>query len=132
MANYGMKRNCSGYYDPTAYAAMIGMAKPGEIWEANNGQKLVVILNNHGRFCNCLTLTDNVDDKHCVEVRGMYTNPAMVQYLFSQHLSCWKATLKQDEFADIMDGVAYALGLHSPHASSAAIGSDGRKVKGGK
>lgn len=112
MADYGMKRNGSGYYDPTAYAAMIGMAKPGEIWETNKDGKLVLILNNHGGFCNCLTLTDKSEDKNCMEVRGMYTNPGMVRYLFNDYLSCWVSTLAHDEFDDIMAGVADALGLH--------------------
>ena len=113
MADYGMKRNGSGYYDPTAYAAMIGMAKPGEIWETNNGKKLVLILKNHdhGNFCNCLTLTDKVEDKYCMEVRGKYTNPGMVQYLYNDYLSSWVTTLTPAEFENVRCAVSNALGL---------------------
>lgn len=68
MADYGLKRNGSGYKDETAYKAFMGMAKSGEVWTANNGREQVLILKNQGTFCNCLTLTDKSNDNQCIEI----------------------------------------------------------------
>lgn len=118
MADYEMKRNGSGYYDETAYLAMKNLAKPGEIWETSDGKKEVLILNNHGTFCNCLTLTDRSLDPNCIEVydgrNAKYTNPAMVQYLFNSFLGTYVKKVPAQEYSEIMEAVAVALDIHEP------------------
>ena len=114
MADYGLKRNGSGYYDETAYKAFMGMAKAGDIWTANDGREEVLILKNQGTLCNCLTLTDKSMDKQCIEIVSagtMYTNPSMVKYLFNSRLGTFVQRLPADEFAKVMEAVEDALGF---------------------
>ena len=114
MADFGLKRNGSGYYDETAYKAFMGMAKAGDIWTANDGREEVLILKNQGTLCNCLTLTDKSMDKQCIEIVSagtMYTNPSMVKYLFNSRLGTFVQRLPADEFAKVMEAVEDALGF---------------------
>lgn len=47
MADYGLYRNGEGYSDPTAAEAIMGMAKPGEIWEYK-GREVLIVKNQGG------------------------------------------------------------------------------------
>lgn len=122
MADYGLKRNGSGYYDETAYKAFMGMAKAGDIWTANNGREEVLILKNQGTFCNCLSLTDKREDKQCIEINrwdcgesvAVYTNPGMVKYLFHSRLGKFVRRIPESEFAAVMEAVEDALGFRKP------------------
>lgn len=114
MADYGLKRNGSGYKDETAYKAFMSMAKSGEVWTANDGREKVLILKNQGKFCNCLTLTDN--DKHegnmeIVSAGTMYTNPGMVKYLFNDRLDVFVQKLPATEFKRVIEAVEDALNI---------------------
>ena len=112
MADFGLNRNGSGYYDETAYKAFMGMAKAGEIWTTMDGREEVLILRNQGTFCNCLTLTDRLRDKQCIEICGMgYTNPGMIKYLFNDRLGRIKARLPEAEFAAVNGAVEDAMGF---------------------
>lgn len=114
MADYGLKRNGSGYYDETAYKAFMGMAKAGDIWTANDGREEVLILRNQGTFCNCLTLTDKSEDMRCIEIVSagtMYTNPGMVKYLFNGRLGAFVQRLPASEFEKVREAVEDALGF---------------------
>lgn len=114
MADYGLKRNGSGYYDETAYKAFMGMAKAGDIWTANDGREEVLILKNQGTFCNCLTLTDKGGDKQCIEIISagtMYTNPGMVKYLFNSRLGAFVQRLPATEFEKVREAVEDALSI---------------------
>ena len=42
MADYGLHKNSEGYADPTAYEAIRGMAKPGEVWKYKGREVLIV------------------------------------------------------------------------------------------
>lgn len=55
MANYGLKKNSEGYADPTAYAAIMGAAKPGEIWSYRGRECLIV--KNQGKYSNIIQLS---------------------------------------------------------------------------
>ena len=114
MADYGLKRNGSGYKDETAYKAFMSMAKSGEVWTANDGRERVLILKNQGSFCNCLTLTD--DDKHegnmeIISAGTMYTNPGMVKYLFNHRLGAFVQKLPATEFDAVVQAVEDALSI---------------------
>lgn len=114
MADYGLARNGSGYYDETAYKAIMGMAKAGDIWTVDNGREEVLILRNQGTFCNCLTLTDRMRDKQCIEITSagtMYTNPGMIKYLFNDRLGAFVQRLPDDEFAKVRETVEDVLGF---------------------
>lgn len=125
MPKFGLKYNGSGYRDETAYRAMVGLAKPGEIWTARNEQEEVLILNNHGGWCNCLTMTDKAVDKRCLEVVGeqyvMYTNPGMVKYLFSDLLNWRVDRISPQGLEDIRGEVAEALGLRGAVGQKAEL-----------
>lgn len=114
MADYGLKRNGSGYYDETAYKAFMGMAKAGDIWTANDGKKQVLILKNQGEFCNVLTLIDTYKHSRMMEITSAgtyYTDPGMVKYLFNARLGVFVQRLPADEFAKVMEAVEGALGF---------------------
>lgn len=115
MADYGLTRNGSGYRDETAYKAIMGMAKSGEIWTANDGREEVLILKNQGSLCNCLSLTDKASDARCIEIDDAgYTNPSMVKYLFNQRLGRFVRKIPDGEFAQIMEAVEDALSIGKP------------------
>lgn len=115
MPEFGMKYNGSGCYDETAYKAILNLAKPGEIWQARNGAEDVLILSNHGGFCNCLTMTDKALDKNCVEVLGqhyvMYTNPGMLKFVFNNVLNYRVDIIEPEQLREIKAEVAVRLGL---------------------
>lgn len=112
MADFGMNRNASGYRDDTAYKAFMGMAKPGDVWTAKDGRQKVLIIKNQGSFCNCLRLLDNQVHQRCIEVNSagtMYTDPAMLQYLFNEYLGTFVQRLPAAEFDRVLDAVEDAL-----------------------
>lgn len=115
MADFGLNRNGSGYYDETAYKAFMGMAKAGDIWTTFDGREEVLILRNQGTHCNCLSLTDKASDARCIEIDGAgYTNPGMVKYLFNQRLGRFVRRIPEGEFAQIMEEVEDAMGFRKP------------------
>lgn len=114
MADFGLNRNGSGYYDETAYKAFMGIAKSGDIWTTYNGQSAVLILCNQGTFCNVLTLLDTHKHSRMMEINGMvthYTDPAMVHYLFNERLGRFVQRLPEDEFAKVREAVEDAMGF---------------------
>lgn len=117
MTDYvNMKRNASGYYDETAYKGMMGIAKPGEVWECvgNSGYASdYLIVKNHEKVCTALKLTNN-DNEHSIEMFGMYADPRMVQYIFNDTLSQRKGELADTEFQDVLYSIAFAVGVGEP------------------
>ena len=111
-----MKYNGSGYYDSTAYSALMDMAKAGEIWTSNVGKEFL-ILKNHGTLCSVLNLKDvpprDVNNE-CIEIisrQVRWTNPAMIGYLFNQDWGEYVKTLPADEFKAIINDVSQRLGV---------------------
>ena len=114
MADFGLNRNGSGYYDETAYKAFMGMAKAGDICTTMDGREEVMILKNQGTLCNCLTMTDKSNDPQCIEIisaGAKYTNPSMVKYLFNSRLGRFVQRLPADEFAKVREAVADVMGF---------------------
>ena len=112
MADYGMGYNGSGYKDETAYKAIMGAAKPGDIW--TEGEKLVLILKNQGAFCNVLVLREESIHSRMIEIvsgKRFYTDPGMLKFTFCERLGQYVQRLPKDEFARVMDEVADALGF---------------------
>ena len=122
MKDLEFKRNGSGYYDPTAYKAMKNYMegeemKQGEVWEIqlNNGMtKEAIVIVDHGNFSSILQLTENNDfgniEVNCHGVK--YTDPRRLQYAFNNNFTSFIRTLKAEEFDQIMDSIADALGLY--------------------
>ena len=110
MADYGMAKNGSGYKDETAYKALMGMAKPGDVWTM--GDSKVLILKNQGAYCNCLTLMTEKKHERMIEIvsgETYYTNPGMVRYLFNDRLGAFAQRLPVDEFDVVLEAVEEAL-----------------------
>lgn len=119
MADYGMSRNGSGYKDETAYKAIMGAAKPGDVW--TEGEKLVLILKNHGAFCNILMLREENVHRRMIEIvsgKTYYTDPAMVKYAFCERLGQFVQRLPRDVFARVLDEVANALNFETVNPKS--------------
>lgn len=107
-----MGKNGSGYKDETAYKALMGMAKPGDVWTAGDGHKKVLILKNQGAFVNCLTLVDTQKHSRMMEINSagtFYSDPAMIEYLFCERLGTFVQRLPADEFDKVFEAVEEAL-----------------------
>lgn len=112
-----MNRNGSGAYDGTAYKAMMGAPKPGEIWMHRNGsvEREVLIIQNHGTVCTILTLVDEAKDNRSVQVEGRslkWVTPYMLQYAFNQSFGELVKKLSDEDFDSVLDAVEDALDLN--------------------
>lgn len=109
---FNMKRNASGYYDETAYKGIMSMAKAGEIYET--GTKSVLIIKNHGKHCSALTLLERKNGDNCIEIRAdkiYYTDPSMLQYVYTDYLGQSVAVLPSDSFTAVVEEIELALCL---------------------
>ena len=133
MSKTNIRKNASGYYDPTAYLAMsnyireekeqkkkMAMAKPnkGEIWEiqqTNGAYKTVIVLAAYDDVSVILQVSEkgssNSIEVNCQGIR--YTDPRKIHYSFNDQFINFARELNQKEYDDIMDAVADALGLDS-------------------
>ena len=121
-----LRRNGSGYYDPTAYKALKKIereekemeVRKGEIWEIEAGNQLrtAVVLATHGSYSIVLTFTDEPRERRTVQInaQGMkYTEPGMISYKFHDNFVKFIRLTKDEEFGNIMDQVAGALGIEN-------------------
>lgn len=119
-----LKRNGSGYYDPTAYEAIInvekenGRMKRGEIWEVEyqGTYKNAVVISAQERFCNVLMLNDEMKTEQDVQVRSrsiLYTHPAMLSYKFNDGFAQFIRTMEDDEFESLLDCITEKLGIQN-------------------
>lgn len=107
---FKMNRNASGYYDETAYKGMMGMAKPGEVWE--NGSKKVLIIKNHGNHST--SLLDEKKGDNCIAIMSdkvYYTDPSMLQYTFNDFIARRVSVLSSEGFREVVEDIELALGL---------------------
>lgn len=121
-----LKRNGSGYYDPTAYKAIRkfqngGVSnmniRKGEIWEVEHGKdsKLALVIKNHGSYCSVLMLNDEPRETRDIRLnaRGMkYTESGMVSYKFCDAFVDFVRTTTDEEFDDVMGKVSESLCLN--------------------
>lgn len=120
-----LKRNSEGYYDPTAYEALKGIAKEGEIWTYRD--KEMLIIKNHGNFCNALVLINtrtSVDEIEVISKTVKYTNPAMVQYVYTDKLGQFVKELSDFDFANVLKCVGAALGIERGHEEQVNTAND--------
>lgn len=115
--DFKMNRNGSGVYDETAYKALMGAPKSGEVWTCMNGskEKEVLIIKNHGTICNVLTLLDECKSSHCIEITSRsikYTDPRMIQYFFNDNIGRFVKALSDEEFDKVLDEIEDALELN--------------------
>lgn len=121
-----MNRNGSGTYDGTAYKAIMGMPKSGEIWTYGSNEKEVLVIKNHGTLCTVLTLLNERKHQCCIEVasRAMkYTDPRMVQYAFNDGFGSFVKALPDEAFDAVLDEIEDALSLNIPRPDGAEITS---------
>lgn len=108
-----MMRNGSGYIDPTAYQGMTNV-NPGEIWtQIGYEDDYWVILAVNGKIMTALKLAKR-DGEGAIAVNchePMYTNPAMLCYIFANRLGAYVKTLPKKEFEAVQKAVADALGI---------------------
>lgn len=108
-----MLRNGSGYVDMTAYEGMT-KANPGEIWtQADREDDYWLLIAVNGKVATGLKLTNRECDGSipviCREV--MYTNPAMLGYLFFNRLGYYVKSVPKKEFETVQKAVSSALGF---------------------
>ena len=119
-----LKRNGSGYYDPTAFKALKKIeraekemeVKKGEIWEVEFGNNLrtVLVIAAHGSYSTILTFCDEPRERRTVQLnaQGMkYTEPGMLTYKFNDGFNRFIRLATEEEFADIIGQVECALGI---------------------
>ncbi len=110
-----IKHNGSGYYDETAYMAIRGMHKPGEIWVRNTDQRQVLVLAAHRKFCTVLPLSDHQDaygDK--IPVNGsctQYAHPGKVMYMYHDLFGKYVRKMDHKDFQSVQEAVAKALAI---------------------
>lgn len=128
MADYGLKKNGEGYADPTAYAAITGIQKPGEIWAYKGGDALII--KNHGTFSSILRL---VDDKSAgaVDVGGRFTDPRLLSYAYNDKFSIYQGKITPAEFGWVLAEIENALGIEiEPHTATITVDTqESRKLK---
>lgn len=113
MGEFKMTRNASGYYDETAYKAIMNAAKPGDVWEYSNNygaNQTFLIIKNHGTFCTALRLVDE-STADCIEVAGLWTDPRMLQYIYNTNLSRCIHDLSAGKFKNILDAISECLNI---------------------
>ena len=128
MIDYSLKKNGSGYADPTAYEAIRAVEKEksedkmmefykGDIVEIelkNGSLKEAIVLQVHEKYSNILAITDDARMPYKVTCRGeKYVDPGMVQYVFHDRVVNFVQSMKDSEYEAIMDAVIDALG-HAP------------------
>lgn len=115
-----LKRNGSGYYDPTAYKAMKNCSdkriNAGEIWEVeyHKEYRFAVVIAVQERICNILVLNDEKESEDDIEViaKGLkYTDPTMLSYKFKKGFVNFVRTMKEDEYKTLLDVVRGSLGF---------------------
>lgn len=123
MADYGLFKNSEGYADPTAYEAILGMAKPGEIWTYRD--KEVLVIRNQGSYSNVLQLGRYKDG--CIDIAGRYALPGMLSYVFNTLLIECVEKLTEEELNEVLRDVADAMGMQFD-VEPVAVNFDAEKV----
>lgn len=140
-----LKKNGSGYNDPTAYMAMKNLEKntkevidveinAGEIWKVEFGGKteMVIVVKNHGAYSTILKLNSEYRCERTISlpVFGMkYAEPGFVSYKFHDAFDDYVRTLTEEEFDDVKQQIKYALGISDTVYESNSELADDLKMK---
>lgn len=114
--NNDPRKNAEGYADPTPYKALTE-PKASEVWAVNGKEYLVVQC--HSGLNTVLALIDEAGSD-CIEVRSRsrrYTNPSMLQYLWSNSMGEFVRKLTVAEFETVLDAVRSRFPLLSSSVS---------------
>lgn len=115
-----LKRNGSGYVDPTAYNALKNISdkkiNAGEIWEVeyHKEYRFAVVIAAQDRMCNILCLNEERTSEADIEViaKGLkFTDPRMLSYKSNKSFVNFVRTMKEDEFEKLLDVVSGSLGF---------------------
>lgn len=116
------KHNPEGYLDMTAYRAIYGAPKPGEVWKYERRDGVVVdelIIRNFGSFCSTLLVIDDCME-NCISVKARpgndmhrYVNPQMLHYTYTGKLQMFVKRIVDEEFLRIVDVLIRTLDLES-------------------
>lgn len=122
MGDFGLKKNASGYVDPTAYEAIknADIPKPGEIYlitkkagSAVQEEEFLVIKGNE-RYCNVLKLSDSKFNDSCIKVISRtvkFTDPGMISYTFTNNPMQFIKRLPFDEFSKVLEVIEDHFGI---------------------
>ena len=119
-----IRKNAEQYNDPTAYIAISRVMKgersmgifKGDIYKVMTGTdtvREVVILSAHEKISTVLMLSD--DERLPIQVlskKRMYTDPAMVQYVFNDRLCGFIKTLSMKDADALVQAVVDSLGFN--------------------
>jgi len=135
--DYELKRNGSGYYDPTAYKAMTNLIKGegtmemkrGEIFEYNmqNGElKYVLVISSDerksDRFLSIIVLSNEPKGRINAPVvckKQMYADCCMVSYGYSDRFGCYVRTATEREMQEVEAGIMEALDIKATASNDA-------------
>lgn len=110
--SYELRKNAEGYTDPTA-AATLSQKEPGDIWEYNNGECLII--KNHGAFSSILLLVDTRSGVHDVQIQTAngpkYTDPRRLTYGHHAKMGCFIDTVSAADFGRVIEAVSVEVGL---------------------
>ena len=137
-----LKRNASGYYDETAYKAILNAQKgehnmnikPGDIYEfwGKNDKKitaLILAVNENTSIMLQLHDYKNHNDIEVLSKSIMYTNPEMLQYVFNDNLTNYIKTVTDEQYKSVMKEVKKVIGFDNAHDSSSAEENEALKNK---
>lgn len=116
----GKKHNPEGYLDLTAYKALYGTPKAGEVWKYERRDGRVVeelIVRNYGEVSSGLLIVDDCTD-NCITVKSRpgndtfrYVNPQMIHYIFNKKLRYFVKRLSDEDFARVIKTLKKTLNL---------------------
>ena len=113
--NTDIRKNGSGYYDETAYKAIRGLHRPGEIWVRNTDNRQVLVLAQHRSFCTVLQLSDHPDqygDKIPLNGSGtQYAHPGKIMYMYNDLFGQYVRKMDSRDFKGVQQAVAQALAI---------------------
>ena len=112
------RRNPEGYLDLTAYRALEGAPKSGEVWKyERKGGGIVeeLIIRNHGDYCACLLVIDDCMP-NCIPVKARpgndinrYVNPQMLHFIYTAKLKLFLKRVPDENFVKIVEKLKYTL-----------------------
>lgn len=127
MSDKELKRNGSGYVDPTAYEAMRAVSnqvggitvQPGSVWRAMFGctPRLLAVIATHYEYATILVLHNECRTSKIIEFETMdgdkyYGFPDMVSYKFYADFDTLEGQLTPTAFDTLLDKTAESLGLY--------------------
>lgn len=114
------KHNPEGYLDLTAYGAIHGTPKAGEVWKYERKDGKIaeeLIVRNFGEISNCLLVINDCME-NCISIRAKagndtcrYVNPQMLHYVFNKNLRLFVKRIPDDDFIRVVETLKNTLDL---------------------